>query len=49
MGGRWEVDGWDVDAASAVSVITAGAPLYKALRTKAKTFRHEGFPGDSSA
>ena len=26
-------------------------PLYEAatFRTKAKTFRHEGFPGDSSA
>jgi hypothetical protein len=34
MGGGWEVeggqvDGWDMDAASASSVITVGTPLYK--------------------
>ena len=59
-GGGWEVEGWwkvggklvdgrDMDAASAVSVITVGIPLEKTRRAKAKTFRHEGFPGDSSA
>ena len=38
-----------MDAANAVSVTTVGTPLYKTCCTKAKTFRHEGFPGDSSA
>ena len=43
------MDGWDVDAVSAVSVVTVGTPLCKTRSAKAKTIRHEGFPGDSSA
>ena len=52
MDGRRKAGGWmgyDMDAASAVIVITVGTPLYEPRCAKAKTFRHEGFLGDSSA
>ena len=51
LDGRWVGGEWEVDAASAVSVITStdSGHRCKTRRAKAKTFRHEGFPGDSSA
>ena len=57
MGGGWEVDrrwmggGWEMDAASVCVYIMSKQSRRRCIKTRratAKTFRHEGFPGDSS-
>jgi hypothetical protein len=50
--GRWTAGGWEVDAASVYGYIMSKQSrrrCVKIRRIKAKTFRHEEFPGDSSA
>ena len=54
VNGRWMGGGWNVDAVSAASVYGYVISIQSEFRcrrrrAKAKTFRHEGFPGDSSA